>query len=378
MKIAEVVNTFPPYHGGMGYVCFYNALELARRGHDVTVFTLHYNQLTYENDPECFQIIRLTPPLRYGDGAAIPQLYSKLKDFESIHVHCPFYGGAEYVYLASLVRGQPYLLTYHTDVYGNTLLKKLVLALYEPLLTTRIIKRAARISSTSRAYLQQSKIASMIDWDKVVDMQHAGVDIQKFYPRPRNKALVEKYGLEGKIVALFVGNLLPLKGVHILIDAISKIEDDRIMLLIVGGGYAEKTYKMQVKEQGLEKRIMFTGPQSPNKDLPGYYNLADFLILPSTHSESFGLVVLEAMASGKPVIVTSLPGPSQLVENGVDGFIANVGDSEDLQHKIKYLAQETTRREMMGAAGRKKIEERYSWEKTGEQLERVLQTMMRA
>lgn len=376
MKIAEVVNTFPPYHGGMGYICFHYAFELARREHDVTVFTLHYDRLRHENDPECFRIIRLNPLLRYGDGAAIPQLYAKLKDFDIIHLHYPFYGGAEYVYLASLLKGKKYFLTYHIDVYGNTLLKKLILGGYKSLFTRRIIRRAEGISSPGREYLEHSRIAPFVNWNNVVDMQYGGVDIQQFYPRPKNAKLVEHYRLEDKIVALFVGNLQPFKGLHILIDAISKIKDERIVLLIVGGGYGEERYKEQVKEKGLEHRVIFAGPKSPNKDLPDYYNLADFFVLPSTHSESFGLVVLEAMASGKPAIVSSLPGPSQLVEDGIDGMLVKVDDVEDLKNKIEYLAQRKELREIMGTAARKKVEEKYTWETIGEQLETIFRQIL--
>ncbi|MBC2693945.1 MAG: glycosyltransferase family 4 protein [Desulfobacteraceae bacterium] len=372
MKIAEVVATFPPYHGGMGYVCFHNARELALRGHDVTVFTIDHRRLSYKNDPESFRVVRLKTPLIYGDGGMVPQLYSKLINFDIIHLHYPFFGGAEYVYLASLFRRQKYFLTYHMDVYGNTPFKKLIIGAYEPLLMKKIIRRAVLIGSPGIKYLKKSKVGSFIPWDKVVAFPHAGVDIKKFCPRQKDKSLVQKHKLQGKIIVLFVGNLQPFKGLHILIDAISRIKDESIALLVVGGGYREKTYKRQVKEARLEARVIFAGQKSPDQDLPLYYNLGDFLVLPSTHSESFGLVVLEAMASGKPAIVSSLPGPSQLIENGTDGLIARVSDVNDLKNKIEHLAQERTVREMMGLAARKKVIVKYTWEKIGEQLANIM------
>jgi len=149
VKIAQVIATFPPYHGGMGYVCHHNALELARRGHEVTVFTLDHGRLPYDHDPADYRIIRLHTPLRYGDAGMVPQLMWHLKNFDAVHLHYPFYGGAEYVYLASLLRGQRYLLTCHMDVRGNTLLKRLVLGGYEPLLAKRIIRRATAVGALS-------------------------------------------------------------------------------------------------------------------------------------------------------------------------------------------------------------------------------------
>lgn len=376
MKIAEVVATFPPDYGGMGYVCFHNARELALRGHDVTVFTIDHGRLNYKNDPEDFKIVRLKTPLVYGDGAMIPQLFSRLKCFDIIHLHYPFFGGAEYVYLASLFKRQRYFLTYHMDVYGNTPLKKLIIGVYEPLLMKKIITRAALIGSPGIEYLKKSKVGSFIPWDKVVAFPHAGVDVERFCPRQKDKSLVQKYKLQGKIVVLFVGNLQPFKGLHILIDAVSRIKNENIVLLVVGGGYREKTYKRQVAEAGLEGRVIFAGPKLPDQDLPDYYNLGDFLVLASTHSESFGLVVLEAMSSGKPAIVSSLPGPSQLIENGVDGLVARVGEVEDLKNKIEYLTAEKELRKMMGLAGRKKVIEKYTWGKIGEQLERTFKNII--
>jgi glycosyltransferase involved in cell wall biosynthesis len=375
MKVAQVIATFPPYHGGMGYVCFHNARELALRGHEVTVFTLEHHRLSYERDPGDFRIVRLTTPLLYGDGGMVPKLYFLLKDFEIIHLHYPFFGGSEYVYLSSLLRGQPYFLTYHMDVYGSSVLKKMLIGVYEPLFMKKIIKKAAIIGALSFEHLRSSKAASLVDWERVVEMPN-GVDIDRFRPREKDPHLVERYGLENKVVVLFVGNFQPFKGLPVLIDAISKIRDERIVALVVGGGYGEKQYKGMVREKGLRDRIIFAGPQSPDQNLPLFYNLGDFLVLPSTHSESFGLVVLEAMASGKPAIVSALPGPSRLIEQGRDGLTVRVGDSEDLKNKIEYLASEREICREMGESGRQKVLANYSWEKIGKRLEKTLQDIL--
>jgi len=375
MKIAEVVATFPPYHGGMGYVCFHNSRELALRGHDVTVFTLEHGRLSYEADLKDFKIVRLKTPLIYGDGGMVPQLCSMLKGFDIVHLHYPFFGGAEYVYLSSLLNGRKYFLTYHMDVYGNTLLKRLIMAAYEPLLTKKIIKRADYIGALSIAHLKSSKVAPYVDWNRVVEMPN-GVDVKKFCPREKKQGLVREYNLEGKTVVLFVGNLQPFKGLHLLIDSIARIEDRNIVLLVVGGGYSEREYKNQARERGIEERVIFVGPKSPDKDLPDYYNLGDFLVLPSLHSEAFPLVVLEAMASGKPAIVSELPGPSQLVENGKIGLHVKTGDIEDLKNKIEYLAKEKEIRQHMGTEARKKVLEKYNWESIGELLEKTLEDIV--
>jgi glycosyltransferase involved in cell wall biosynthesis len=376
MKIAEVVAVFPPYPGGTGFVCYNNARQLTRMGHEVTVFTIDYKYLGYEDDPADLKIVRLRSPLLYGGGALLPQLYKHLRDFDVIHLHYPFFGGAEFVYLASLLRGQKYFLTYHMDVQKDSLPRKLMIGCYETVLLKKIIGGASRIGALSAEHLRSSKVGRLIDWSKVIEIPN-GVDLEKFVPREPDRVLVKKYGLEGKVVILFVGHLIPLKGLHILIDALSMMDNERIVLIVVGEGKYKEKYELQAKNKGLEDKVIFVGSQSQNEDLPKYYGLCDFLVLPSSIEESFGMVVLEAMASGKPAIVSSLPGPSGLIEDGKDGLIAKAGDSEDLKNKIEFLVKEKDIREEMGKLARKKVLERYGWDLVGKQLEHALEVSLK-
>jgi glycosyltransferase involved in cell wall biosynthesis len=199
-----------------------------------------------------------------------------------------------------------------------------------------------------------------------------GVDTERFHPRPKDPQLVERYGLAGKTVALFVGNLQPFKRLDLLIDAVAAIDNPNLVLMVVGGGYGENRCKAQVRDLGIGHRVLFAGPKKPEEDLPAHYTLGDFLVLPSTHSESFGLVVLEAMASGKPVVVSSLPGPAALVEEGRDGLIARAGDLRDLIDKMRELASDRERREAMGGKAREKVMALYRWDRIGETLETIL------
>ncbi|MFZ5572838.1 MAG: glycosyltransferase family 4 protein [Thermodesulfobacteriota bacterium] len=377
MKIAHVIATFPPYHGGMGYICYHNARVLADRGHDVTVFTLEHGRLGYEADPTTFRIERMKPLLLYGDAGMVPSLVSKLTTFDMVHLHYPFFGGAEYVYWGSIVKGKPYFLTYHMDVHGDTPLKKAVIRCYEPLFLKRIVQQAAGICSPGIPYLKSTKAAAFIPWHRHTDVMYGGVDTQLFQPTVKNHDIIRQHQLEGKTVVLFVGNLIPFKGLHLLIEAIGSIPESSIVLLIVGGGYHEAEYRNKVNRSRLQERVIFAGPQSPQGLLTAYYNIADFLVLPSTHSESFGLVVLEAMASGKPVIVSALPGPSQLIDPGKDGYAVPIGDVEALSKAIMELAGAEKRRNKMGEAARRKVLSHYSWERIGAQLESVYRGIIR-
>lgn len=215
-----------------------------------------------------------------------------------------------------------------------------------------------------------------MDWSRVVEIPN-GVDSELFRPRDKDPELMLKHGLAGKKVVLFVGRLQACKGLDVLIDALAEIADDRVVLLVVGGGYADDSYRKQAEEKGVRQRVIFVGPVSHDRDLPLYYNVCDLLVLPSTYMEAFPLVVLEAMASGKPAIVSSLPGPSQLVENGVDGFITPVNDRAALKEKMEYLIANGERSRTMGQAGRKKMIARYSWTDIALRLENAFRSILR-
>jgi len=377
MKVAEIVAIFPPQHGGMGYVCLHNALELKKRGHDVTVFALNQKDFDYGNELDRvigLEVQRLTPAIGLGDGGMVPGLFSRLKDFDVVHLHYPFYGGAEYVYLASL-KGPNYMITYHMDVFGDTILKKPIIAAYEKAFMKTILRGASLVGALSAAHLKSSKAAKLVDWNKVIEMPN-GVDTQLFCPASKDTKLLKKYNLEGKTVILFVGNLQPFKRLDLIINALSEINDKGLSLLVVGDGYKAAEYKELVREKQLDENVVFAGAHSPEGELPRHYNLADFLILPSTHSESFGLVVLEAMASEKPAIVSDLPGPASLIDDGIDGFITRAGIVDDLKEKIMILHKNPDLRIKMGGKAREKVTKKYSWTKIGTHLEQALQSII--
>ena len=374
MKIAEVVAVFPPAPGGTGYVCFYNARELAKRGHDVTVFTLDQGTDLQDKNPAGIRVVRLRPILRSGGGGVIPQLVSRLRAFDVVHLHYPFFGGAEYVFLASLLRGQKYLLTYHMDVLRDTFAKQLILPIYESILLPRILARASRIAAVSREHLENSRFADRIDWKTVAELPN-GVDTDLFAPRDRDSILTAKYGLNGKFVLLYVGHLIPLKGLPVLLDALTRLHRQDVVLLVAGVGPQEQDYRRRVKEQGLDDTVFFLGHR-PQAELPAFYNTCDLLVMPSVSLESFGMVVLEAMASGKPSVVTSLPGPSSLVGQGAYGLIAKAGDAEDLSAKIRLLLTDRELRVRMGRAARERAVSTYSWPVIGDRLERLIKDIL--
>lgn len=397
MRIAEVSSTFPPYRGGIGNVCLENAMELSRRNYDVTVFTPSYENFWQrlrgqkKSERQGFSVKRLVPIFRYGNAGFLPQLVKYLKSYDVIHLHYPFFGGAEVIYFwyeakkfYCRLRKKRCLLpcliiTYHMDVVGNGPLG-LFFRWHTKYLMPKIIKEADRIIVSSFDYIRESNIKKLfINYQyKFLEIPN-GVDIQRFQPREKSQELLKKYSLgsNDKII-LFVGGLDKahyFKGIDYLLRTIKILQNFSIKLLIVGEGDMKKEYIETAENLGIKNQVIFTGFIS-DEDLPKYYNLADLFVLPSIDkSEAFGVVLIEAMASGKPVIASNLAGIRSVVDENKNGFLIDPKNEGHLAERIKYIFDSPFLLMSFGQAGRKKAEEEYSWEIIGNKLDKLIKVL---
>jgi len=185
-----------------------------------------------------------------------------------------------------------------------------------------------------------------------------GVDLDHFSP---NVSPIDEF-CDGKVNILFVGRLEKRKGVGYLLKAYKRVRQEipNSRLIIVGPGTRLRgKYERQVKRSGL-KDVVFVGYVSYD-ELPRYYETADIFCAPAIGWESFGIILLEAMAMGKPIIASNIDGYASLVTHGVEGLLVPPKDEEMLaQALITLMANESLRREM-GARGRVKAAD-YSWE----------------
>ncbi len=372
MRIAHVTATFPPYYAGTGIVCYHNALELARRGHDVTVFTAAHppGEYTY---PSEITVRRLPVLFRVGNAPVLPGLLG-LHGFDLIHLHIPFVCGAEVVSIVSSLRHIPFVITHHNDMLGDGLRRHL-LGLYWAVSTQCIIPGARKILAVSLDHAWASHLAPIYRRRPadVVEVPN-GVDVNLFNPAVDGRWVREKHGIsEEAKLALFVGVLdraHHFKGVGHLLHALARQNNQDLILMLVGDGDQKAHWVELADTLGLSARTRFVG-MIPNDHLPPYYAATDAVILPSLPPESFGMVLIEAMACGKPVIASNLPGVRTVVSDSEDGLLVTPGDVTDLAEKIHMLLDSPQRRTTMGERGRMKVEEKYAWPKVVEQLERV-------
>ena len=191
-----------------------------------------------------------------------------------------------------------------------------------------------------------------------------GVDVNHFSP---NVSPIDDFG-DGKLNILFVGRLEKRKGADYLLDAYKRVKGEipNSRLIIVGPGTRlRKKYEKQVTQNGLDD-VVFAGYVSYD-ELPRYYKTADIVCSPATGRESFGIVLLEAMAVGKPVVASNIEGYASVVTHGVDGLLVPPKDGEMLAQALISLVTDESLCQQMGAKGRLKALD-YSWEHVAQKI----------
>ena len=366
MKIAQIVCVFPPYKGGIGNVAYNFSKMLAETGNEVTVFTPDYGQSLEEKYN--FKIILLKPWLKMGLGSFLPQLFFKLPGFDIVHLHYPFFGTAEVVWLAKIIfpKKFKFIIHFHMDVTGLSPFAK-ILSLPTKIIRNSLFKKADAVTCASLDYVKNSDIAKIYKkYSAKFKEIPFGVDTDKFFPAIKKESEIKKI--------LFVGGLDKahyFKGVDILLKAASKFQLPASSFQIIGDGDLKPQYMKQAKELGIADKVNFLGKVSDEK-LPEIYRQADLLILPSINkNEAFGLVLLEAMACGVPVIASDLPGVRTVFENGRQGLLCNPGDISDLKNKIEEILSDENKRKQMSQEARKLAKEKYNWKKIGKKLNKL-------
>lgn len=182
----------------------------------------------------------------------------------------------------------------------------------------------------------------------------------------------EKYRLENKFVVLFVGRVAQIKGIDTLIRAISILSNENIILIVAGPDFGAVTaLQSLVKKLDLEEKIVFTG-ELERKELRTLIKCCDVLVLPSRGGEAFGIVLAEAMVCGKPVIGSRTGGIPEIVKEGVNGFLFDVNNVEQLSEKISALLLNKELRVKFGENGRQTVKANYTWEKVANDYLRLM------
>ncbi len=379
---AGVVQSSEPHGlGGGELVAYHLAINMARRGHKVTVITTSVDTKDCTERYESLEVYRYGTFLRHRKAALSLRMFRDSLNFGLDVIHAHFTTPAAELAAARCARkiGAPFLVTYHGDwVPVGGFIRRTAIAFYNRYFLHKVLSQAKRIVCSSAYYIDESKFLPRYR-DRIVCIPN-GINLEEFaIPHSKDDCRVMLGLASDSKVILFVGNLFPYKAPDVLIKAMPEIAGSirNVMLILAGKGILEEKLKELSRNLGVEKYIRFPGYVSG--ELKSVcYKAADVFVLPSTMgTEVFPLVLLEASASGLPVVVSDLAAFKCIIREGANGIVVKRNDEHNLAEAIIYLLQNDDVRKRMGQEGRRRAE-CYSWDTIAAELEGVYQEVLRS
>ena len=363
MTVAILVLLFPPKWVAGTEIATYNiAKHLAKRGHEVHVITSLDEGLPKESIEQSFYVHRIKIPQMRFLGIVVFWLKALplLKRLKPDMVHGQSTTMGIVGFLAKKLLKKPYTVYARgSEVYLPWLFK------------TPISKLVLRRADVVIALTEDMKTEMQKIYSRDVAVIPNGIDLESYEDLPTKEASRQRLALNNndKII-LFVGTLRPVKGLKYLIQAMNMVrqKDTKARLMLIGYGEERQSLEGLVKELDLGDRVTFVG-KVPNEKVPEYMAASDIFVLPSL-SEGFPVVILEAMASGLPIVATKVGGLPEIVKDGENGFLVKPRGPEELADKVLALLENEELRRGMIRNNRNKVQQ-YSWENTVGQLEAI-------
>lgn len=352
MKIALVSPYDYAYPGGVVIHISHLYQQFTRMGHDVKIITPYSGSSASLDSRDIIPIGRPVPVPSGGSIARAtlsPMLSSPLRAilererFDVIHLHEPL--GSTLTLTTLRVSNTINVGTFHAchrTPRGYRIMS--------PFVTRWFKKLHGKIAVSKPAMEFISK-----HFPGEYTIIPNGIDLERF---SAEVPPIERF-CDGKWNILFVGRLEKRKGLRYLLGAYKMVKRElpNSRLIVVGAGRRQE-YEKLVRKANLED-VVFTG-YVPNEDLPIYYHTADLFCTPATGEESFGIILLEAMAAAKPIVASAIEGYASVMSHGVEGLMVPPQDEQALANAIIHLLGDEPLRREMGARGRLKVEE-CSW-----------------
>ena len=374
MKIAQLTPYFYPHLGGVESHVLELSKQLKRKGHEVLVITTKLEGTKKRSVVEGIPVKRVEPLTIKFSTPIIPDLGKSLseEDFDILHSHSPppilsFFGLRN-----AKKRDIPFVLTYHCDLEIPHIFGPLIVSLYKRTIGTYTVSRADQIITTTNTYGATSRVV----WQEDADIIPNAVDAHRFNPNNDGTWVREKFDLdEHEKLVMYVGRIVYHKGLEYFVRSAKHLGPD-VKHLLVGTGDFRPELERIIEEEDIEDKVMFAG-RVPNEDLPDYYTAADVCVLPSvSRLEAFGIVALEAMASGTPVIVSDIPGVREVIVEGKHGLLSEPMNSKDLAGKIRTILTNPQLAEKMGKNGRKRVVSKFTWKKVADDIMDVYESLI--
>jgi glycosyltransferase involved in cell wall biosynthesis len=372
MRILILNSEYPPIGGGAGNASAHIADQLKKMGHVVTVVTSRFASLPHQEGHDGVTIYRIPGLRRWQDRSnPLEQIVFILsaslwalrwtRRFRP-HATLAFFGvpSGPVAWLIKKLYKIPYIISLRGgDVPG---FRPYDFRVYHRLMAPflrRIWKNAAAVVANSKGLRQLAQ-----DFDSSFDVPIIpnGIDLRAYQRTERDWSFPR---------LLSAGRIVHQKGFDLAMRALGGLKDLSWEWRIAGDGPQMDILKSLAKELGIEERVIFLGWQS-REQLIECYRQANIFLFPSRH-EGMPNAMLEAMASGLPLVASCIAGNEELVVDGKTGYLVRSEDIEALQEALKRLLSDATLREQMGRASRQYVEENYSWESTAQQYAMLLE-----
>lgn len=371
MRILHVNALFHPYIGGIERYIY----ELGRRQvkrHDVHVFTSKLPGTRSEEVIDGIKVHRtfalvlkrlprpLPPPYVLAPLAPFA-MKPLVRACDVVHLHSRFFLDFNWAVLIAKKEKKPVVFSIHdakpekVDVITDNGAR-----VFDFLIGDRIMRKCDALIANSE-YTARKTVPEGFK-GKVFIIPN-GVDVRKFRPDLAKE--------REDFTVLYVGRLINQKGVDTLIRAMKDVNGE---LWIIGRGPKRKKLENLAKKLGIGEKVKFLG-FVPDDVLPEYMCKCHVLVLPSRW-EPFGMVLLEAMACGRPVIGSRVGGIPEIIKDGENGFLFEPLDHRELAMKLELLREDEGLRKKLGANARRSVEEGYSWEIVVERVEKVYESLV--
>jgi rhamnosyl/mannosyltransferase len=354
MKILQIGKFYHPYSGGIETVLKGLAEGLVQRGDQVTVLCSSHCSRSSEEWIEGVRVIRAGTMATLLSQPISPRLIHEIVrnsgDYDLIHFHSPN-PLAELAGMFSRAK-TPKVITYHSDIVRQKIARKLYWPIFRKFLT-----RTDRILVATDAHIQHSAILpAYADHCSIIPFA-LDPEASRITQAPDAQILDEAQRLRklfGTYI-LFVGRLVPYKGLTYLLQAMKEIPSS---LVIVGNGPQYESLEQEARALGISERVHFAKNVEIRRDLIAYFLGAELFVLPSINeSEAFGMVLLEALACGKPLVTTRIrSGVNFVNQEGVTGHVAEPEDPKSLAQKITQILIQPELKTSFANAARERYE----------------------